>query len=155
MSEDSAPQPNITLKQQRFIDAYVGEARFNASEAARMAGYSEKSAARIGHDLKKTPYIRARIDELLDENTLSAPEILRELTDVAMRGLHEFIEITKYDKDGNPVAAKMDASAKMKALELSGKHKSLFTDKVQHSGSVSVPITTVEVVLDATDEGDA
>lgn len=123
--------PTLTPKQRRFVDAYCGPARFNASEAARLAGYSETSAARIGYDLKKTPYIRARIDEILDAHTLTEPELLHELTDVAMRELHEFVEITRYDKDGEPVAAKMDASAKMKALELIGKARGTFTDKLQ------------------------
>lgn len=115
--------------QQKFVDAYCGPARFNASKAARLAGYSEKSAGRIGHELKNTQHIRARIDAHLDANTLTAPEILHELTDVAMRALDEYVEITRYDEDGNPVAAKMDAHAKMKALELLGKARALFVDK--------------------------
>lgn len=148
MSADSDPQPKLSDKQKRFIDAYVGEARFNASEAVRLAGYATKNPNDLGYQLRHTPHIRARIDELLEANTLRAPEILRELTDVGMRDLQEFVEISRYDKEGNPVAARMDASAKMKALELLGKSQSLFTDRVQHSGSVSVPITTIEVVLD-------
>lgn len=144
----SPPQPKLTAKQERFANAYVGKARCNASEAARLAGYSEKSASVIGHDLKKTSHIRARIDELLQANTLSPVEVLRELTDVGMRGLHEFVTITRFDADGNPVAAKMDASAKIKSLELIGKAYGQFTDKVQHSGEVSIPITTIKVTLD-------
>lgn len=134
----------LTPLQQRFVDAYVGEARFNASEAARIAGYSEKTAGQKGHELKNIESIRARIDEVLETNTLRSNEILRELTDVAMRGLHEFIEITRYDKDGNPVAAKMDASAKMKALELLGKHRSLFTDNVALTGGIDINIVGVD-----------
>lgn len=134
----------LTPLQQRFVDAYVGEARFNASEAARIAGYSEKTAGQKGHELKNIESIRARIDEVLETNTLRSNEILRELTDVAMRGLHEFIEITRYDKDGNPVAAKMDAGAKMKALELLGKHRALFTDNVALSGGIDIQIVGVD-----------
>lgn len=144
---DAPAQLKITDKQRRFIEAYCGEARFNKTEAARLAGYAPKSARKIGSDLYKTPHIRARIDEVLEENTLSSTEVLRELTDVGMRALDDFIEITRYDKEGNPIAARMDASAKMKALELLGKHHQLFTDKIQHSGSIALPITTVEVVV--------
>lgn len=128
-SQAKPEQKSLTPKQRLFIDAYVGEACFNATRAAILAGYSEKSAAKIGHDLKKTPYIRARIDEILDANTITTTELLRELSDVGMRGLHEFIEITRYDKDGNPVAARMDAGAKLKALELLGKSRSLFVER--------------------------
>lgn len=130
MSDDIPSHPKITTKQQRFIDAYVGTARFNASEAVRIAGYATKNPNDLGYQLRKTPHIRARIDERLEAGTLRAPEVLHELTDVAMRELHEFIEITRYDKEGNPVAAKMDASAKMKALELLGKHHQLFSDRM-------------------------
>lgn len=132
VSGDPAEQPKkLTPMQQRFVTFYTGEARFNASEAARLAGYSEKTAGQKGFELKNIEAIRARIDEVLEAETLRASEILHELTDVAMRGLHEFIEITRFDKDGNPVAAKMDAGAKMKALELLGKNRQLFTDKQQ------------------------
>lgn len=134
-SPESPEQPkDLTPKQEKFVAAYIGEARFNATLAAKIAGYSEKSAARIGYDLKKTPSIRARIDELLEANSLTATEILRELSDVAMRGLHEFIEITRYDKDGNPVAARMDARAKMEALKLLGQNKGMYTEKRELSG---------------------
>jgi len=135
---EQGEQSTFTTKQERFIDAYCGAARFNATAAARLAGYSEKSASRIGFDLKKTPTIRARIDEILQDNTLSAPEVLHELTDVAMRGLDEFIDVTKYDKEGNPVAAKMDASAKIKSLELLGKHHQLFSDNLNITGGIEV-----------------
>ncbi len=46
-----------------------------------------------------------------------------------MRGIDEFVEIARYDKDGNPVAARMDLGAKMKALELLGKSRGLFVDR--------------------------
>lgn len=132
MSTDSPAQPQkLSAKQQRFVDAYIGEARFNASEAVRLAGYATRNANDLGYQLRNTPHIRARIDELLEAHTLRSTEVLRELTDVAMRGLHEFVEVTKYDKEGNPIAARMDASAKMKALELLGKSQGLFTDKQQ------------------------
>lgn len=138
-------EPKLTPKQQRFVDAYVGEAHFNKAKAARMAGYSEKSARKIGLDLYKTPHIRARIDEIVADNTLSAPEVLAELTDVATRGLDEMIEVRRF---GEELVAKMDARAKMQALELIGKHHKLFTDTINHTGEVTVPIRTITVIGD-------
>lgn len=150
MTQSESPaqpkKPALSGKQKAFVDAYVGEARFNASEAARIAGY--KDPGQSGWANKQNVEVRARIDELLQANTLSPVEVLRELTDVGMRGLHEFVTITRFDADGNPVAAKMDASAKIKSLELIGKAYGQFTDKVQHSGEVSIPITTIKVTLD-------
>ncbi len=142
---DSSAQPKISVMQQRFIDAYCTTARFNASEAARLAGYSEKTAGQKGFELKNIETIRARINEYLANNTLSAPEVLHELTDVGMRGLGEFIEITKWNQDGEPVSARMDASAKMKALELLGKHHALFTENLNLGGGVQIDIVGVDV----------
>lgn len=100
-----------------------------------MAGYSEKTAHVIGSQLKKTLHIRARIDEFLEENTLTATEVLHELTDVGMRGLDECIEVKSY---GDDVSARMDASAKMKALELLGKHHQLFSENLNIHGGIEI-----------------
>jgi phage terminase small subunit len=150
MSAESPDQPKITAKQAAFIRAYVGPARFNASKAVRLAGYETKNPNDLGYQLRNTPHIRARIDEILEAETLTSTEILHELTDVAMRGLDEFVEVTRYDKDGNPVAAKMDARAKMEALKLLGQNKVLFTEKRELSGPDGgpIPITAIEIVLD-------
>jgi phage terminase small subunit len=148
---DSPEQPKpkaLSGKQKAFVEAYVGEARFNASKAVILAGYETKNPNDLGYQLRNTPHIRARIDELLEANTLSPGEVLRELTDVGMRELHEFVTITRFDADGNPIAAKMDATAKIKSLELVGKAHGIFTEKIHHSGEVSVPITTIRVTLD-------
>lgn len=140
-STDSPEQPNrraLSGKRKAFVDAYVGEARFNATAAARIAGY--KDPEQSGWENKQNLEVRARIDELLQANTLSPAEVLRELTDVGMRDLHEFIAITRFDAEGNPVSAKMDASAKIKSLELIGKAYGQFTDKVEQSGGVRIEI---------------
>lgn len=139
--------PKLTPKQQKFVDAYCGKARFNASEAVRLAGYATKNPDDMGYQLRKTPYIRARIDEILNSNTLRAPEILRELTDVAMRDLDEEIEVRKFGKDdnGDPVlSARMDASAKMKALEMLGKAHGIFTENINHTGGIDIQIVGVD-----------
>lgn len=137
MAEPPA-QPKLTTRQERFVDAYCTTARFNASEAARLAGYSERTAGQKGFELKNIEAVRTCINQRLVDNTLNAPEILHELTDVAMRGLHEFIEATRFDKDGEPLAAKMDASAKMKALELLGKHHQLFSENLNIHGGIEI-----------------
>lgn len=36
-------RPKVTLKQEKFVEAYVGEANGNATQAARVAGYSQSS----------------------------------------------------------------------------------------------------------------
>lgn len=136
-SPDSPEQSKLTAKQKRFIDAYVGKARFNASRAVVLAGYETKQPNVLGYQLRNTTHIRARIDEILEAETLTATEILHELTDVAMRDLDEEVEIRRFGKDdnGNPIlSARMDARAKMEALKLLGQNKIMFTEKRELSG---------------------
>jgi phage terminase small subunit len=44
----------LSEREWRFIEAFIGRARGNATEAARMAGYSAKSARRIATRLLST-----------------------------------------------------------------------------------------------------
>jgi hypothetical protein len=57
----------LTHRQHAFIAAYLGDARLNATEAARLAGYSPKTAYSIGHDLLKKPEIQQVITAWRDE----------------------------------------------------------------------------------------
>ena len=55
----------LTKKQQKFIQAYSG----NASEAARQAGYSARTAKAIGFELLTKPDIKEAIQERERERT--------------------------------------------------------------------------------------
>jgi phage terminase small subunit len=116
-------------KQEAFVLAYIGEARFNASEAARIAGFD--SPGQQGYRLLKNVQIRARIDKYLEVETLNAKEVLAELTDVAKAPFRDYIEILARNEKGEPIRVKMDLSSKVKSLELLGKHHKLFTDNVE------------------------
>lgn len=65
-----------TELQAKFIRAYLGDAYYNASKAARMAGYSKSSAHAIGSQLLKKPHIQAAIELTF----------IMHLRDVSMRG---------------------------------------------------------------------
>lgn len=56
---------NLTGKQKRFCELYIFD--FNASKAAREAGYSEATAGEIGYENLKKPEIKAYIKELEDD----------------------------------------------------------------------------------------
>jgi len=51
----------MTGKQERFVEAFA--ITQNASEAARTAGYSEKTAGEIGYENLRKPDIRVAIEE--------------------------------------------------------------------------------------------
>lgn len=77
----------LTTKQQKFADEYIING--NATQAAIEAGYSKKTANRIGSenlsklDIKK--YIDERLKEIESEKTATQQEVLEYLTSV-MRG---------------------------------------------------------------------
>lgn len=77
----------LTPKQKAFADAYIETG--NASEAARRAKYSAKTAAAIGGENLQKPaiqeYISSRMAELEAQRVASADEVMRFFSDV-MRG---------------------------------------------------------------------
>lgn len=74
-------------RQKRFTDEYI--ATGNASEAARRAGYSKKTAYAIGERLLRNVEVREEIDsklaQLQSERTADVGEVLEHLTSV-LRG---------------------------------------------------------------------
>lgn len=133
-----ATLPKLTDRERRFVEFYTGEAAGNASKAARLAGYAEKKG-QLGWELKQKPEIRAHIDAILDAESMTQSEIRHELTAVARRPLESCVEVHEY---GQTVSARMDASAKMKALELLGKAHQMFTDKqsIDFDGGLKIEI---------------
>lgn len=154
MPADVSQPRKLTLKQQRFIAAYLGEARGNATEAARIAGYAHPMQA--GHRLLRNDEIAARVKQHVEESFASADLVLAELTDVALAEWRDFVEVLAYDKQGNPVRVRMDLSNKVKALELLGKHHQLFTEKQEINVNVrehrrAVPQSTIDRILQPAD----
>jgi phage terminase small subunit len=127
----TADRPVVVDKYEAFVMAYTGHARFNAKKAAVAAGYAPSTGP---SKLLHHPVIRARINAHLEAMSMSSQEVLAELTEVARRDLSECIEVRTTSK--GVVTARMDASAKMKALELLGKAHGLFAERVHHAGSI-------------------
>lgn len=122
----------MSEKQKAFCDHYI--TTLNATEAAKMAGYSKKTATVIGCENLTKPYIREYIDlrlaKLEESRVANATEVLQYLTRV-MRGE----EKDQFD---------MDASLqdRTKAAELLGKRYRLFVDKQEIDAKIE-PITIV------------
>lgn len=105
----------LTTKQQRFVDAYDG----NATQAALAAGYSKKTAAFIGaQNLKKIQIIEAikKRTKKSDTKRIATRE-----------DRQKFWTDTMQDSE-------LDMSTRLRASELLGKSEADFTDKHQHSG---------------------
>ena len=124
MAQQARP---LTHKQELFVAAYLGEAKGNASEAARIAGYKQPQVQ--GPRLLHNVAIAARVSGYVEQRFASAEAILAELADVGFADWREFVEVLARDKSGKPIKTRMDLSNKVKALELLGKHHQLFTEK--------------------------
>lgn len=164
-------EEKLTLKQKLFVEAYLGEAKGNATEAARIAGYkgSDKQLGVIGAQNLAKLSISQAVSERTEEVAMGADEVLRLLSDHARASLADFltfpenghspfVDLAKAQRLGKLHLIKKidthDITGKVKtiwlhdaqsALALLGKYHKLFVDKVEHSGSVEgiVPVINV------------
>lgn len=88
MIEDK--EKKLTTKEVRFINAWLQY--FNATRAAKEAGYSERTAHVIGWENLRKPKIKAEIERRLDEVRMSKPEVLRRISDIAAGDMGEFLD---------------------------------------------------------------
>lgn len=150
---------DLTLRQEKFVAAYLGEANGNATRAARLAGY--RQPAKQGPRLLKKAEIAARVGAKVAEIAAGPDEILRRLEqqstanllwfyDVGPDGLPK-LNLNKAEakehahlirevvfKDGAPVGVLLhDAQAATVHL---GKHHRLFVVRREHSGPDGGPV---------------
>ena len=120
----------LTPKQARFVQEYLID--LNATQAAIRAGYSARTADKIGPELLgKTSVaqaVQAAIQDRQSRTAITQDRVLGELAAVAFEGASDLPE------------SELKYSNKLKALELLGKHLGLFTDRLQMEGSVPVVI---------------
>lgn len=149
---------SLTTKQRRFVEEYTGPANFNATEAAKRAGYSEKTAHSTGWENLRKPEIAKAVEERLDELSMSAAEVTKRLTEWGRGSLAPFQRITaggdvvidlstKEAQDNLHLIREIqveDGRTKIKlhdakdaAVQI-GKIHGLYVDRVQHEGSVEV-----------------
>lgn len=83
---------SLTYKQRLFVEAYLGEAGGNATEAARRAGYRRPQD--LGPRLVKNSQVRVAIDARLAKAAMPANEVLARLSEIATGSLGDFIEVT-------------------------------------------------------------
>lgn len=128
----------LTIKQKNFADEYIISG--NATQAAINAGYSKKTARKIGSENLTKPDIKAYIDERMkkldEESIANQKEILQLITK------HARMETVEHNvtKDGRVVKTPTSPANSLKALELLGKVNQMFTDKVDISSTEGIKI---------------
>jgi phage terminase small subunit len=121
----------LTLKQRLFVEAYLGRAMGDATQAAKIAGYNatDRNLQTIGSCLKYheviAQIISARVAEYMDSD-----EVLTGLTEIARRDDRDLVQVVT-DHRGNVVEAKLDVMPRIRAYELIGKAHGLFNDRQQ------------------------
>lgn len=129
---------NLTPQQRRFLLELVKDPAHNATQAAIRAGYSEHTANEQAARLLAKVSIKTEYERLLaqqeEELGFDGVKVLRELAGIAFAELHGPIK----NEDGELEWPILRASDKTKALELLGKHFKLFTEKVEHSGGLTL-----------------
>ena len=135
----------LTPKQLRFCSEYVIDS--NATQAATRAGYSARSAATTGSRTLQIVEVQAEIARLTaqiaEAAIWDATEIARRLGVIAEH-CGTPIDVTRVDEvTGEEVVIDVEipnAAAANRALELLGKYRAMFADKVEHSGPGGGPI---------------
>lgn len=93
----------LTPKQKKFCEEYIFD--FNATRAAKVAGYSEATAGSIGHENLNKPEIKAYIEELQSDLAktagISRLMVLQELQKIAFSSIAHLHDtwITRKDFD--------------------------------------------------------
>lgn len=120
----------LTIKQERFIAEYIVDG--NATRAAITAGYSERTAARIGSELLTKPTIKE--------------EIFKALTDQQKRTLITAdANLCAIERLAQKAEDAGEWAPAIRARELIGKHYRSFADKVELTGQKDGPIEFTEI----------
>lgn len=171
----------LTAKQKAFVSEYLVD--LNATAAAIRAGYSEKSARKVGSDTLAKPHVQAAIEEALAERRerveVTQDQVVAELARIAFSNPRDVMEwgpggvrlrpSSELTPDQAAIVAEVSETAsqnggslrlkthdKVRALELLGKHLGMFTEKREISGPNGTPLTppSIQVVFPDAAEAD-
>jgi phage terminase small subunit len=131
----------LTARRRAFVLAYIGEARGNATDAARRAGYAhpDPEGARLLGDARVSAAILA-FRETVEAATVATVEELRTLWTAIARG-----EVQDVTRDGEKAPAGL--AARLRASELLGKSQGAFLDRHEVTGREGAPVGAPVVVL--------
>ncbi|MCF4151765.1 terminase small subunit [Dethiosulfovibrio sp. F2B] len=118
----------LTAKQKAFVSEYLVD--LNATAAAIRAGYSERSARKIGANLLTLPHIQAAIQEAMTER--------RERVEVTQ----DYV-LTRLKAEAELKGKGASHVGRIRALELLGKHLGMFVDrsKIDVEGGLEIYVS--------------
>lgn len=108
----------LTRSKKAFADEYIKRKCRNGTEAAKAAGYSEKSAYGIAYNLLQEEAVKEYIEEKLKNHCLSANETLSILSDQAKASIEDFIDLGPDETRIAKLEAELEKYAE-KAMDIS------------------------------------
>lgn len=170
VSEDSELAP----RQRAFIDAWFGEARFNATEAARLAGYGNRSGNpntwnNAGSRMLANAKVQAAISRRWAAHGVTAEEVIFRLAEQMRGSISDLLDSgaltldpDKVREHGHLIKALrptkegivVELYSAQEAAALIGKTLGMFKDRIEMSGPDGGPIPIREVVINKSYEPD-
>lgn len=105
----------LTRKQTIFIEEYLN--CWNASEAARRAGYSQRVAGAIGGENLEKPEIAAELERRIAERAIKPPEVLDRLTEQARANMADFVSVDPCTGEARIDLAKAEKAGKLHLIK--------------------------------------
>jgi len=87
---------SLTAKQQLFVDDYL--IHFNATRAAKTAGYSEKTAYSQGQRLLKNVEISTLIESRLKESRMNSDQVMKLMSDIAQSSMNDYFKVVERER---------------------------------------------------------
>lgn len=94
MSDEN--KSSLTAKQQLFVDDYL--IHFNATRAAKTAGYSEKTAYSQGQRLLKNVEISTLIESRLKESRMNSDQVMKLMSDIAQSSMNDYFRVVERER---------------------------------------------------------
>ncbi len=134
------PKRSLTPKQKLFTQEYTKD--LNSTKAAIRAGYSRRTADRIGPELLGETWVAEAVQQALqkrsDKVELDAEWVLREFKEIYDRSMaHKPV----LDRQGNTTGQwQYDGSNAIRALENIGKHVRFYPTEPQNASQTNVNV---------------
>lgn len=126
--------PTISNKQRAFVEYYCGQARWSATEAARLSGYAQPHSQ--GPRLLENVGVKAAIRDRMAELAMTAEEIVLRLREHATASLDDFT-----DEDGSLNLRKARRAGRMHLV------KKLTVKPREHGQEISIELHDAQAAL--------
>lgn len=111
--ESISRSEGLLRKELRFVEEYVVD--FNATRAAKRAGYSHHTAGQIGFEVLRRPKVAAAIQARLDALSMSAEEAIKRLSEWGRGSVEPFLSV---DEDTLELRLDLSSEEARQALHL-------------------------------------